>query len=82
MSIIHLVAVGDEEPTPAELAEIEREWPLIEAEMNLLDAEIAYATACESVSSLDWRRVRRAENRVLAVTRDLHNHDVRAEVVA
>ena len=31
------------EPTTADLAEIEREWPLIDAEMALVDAEIRNA---------------------------------------
>ena len=34
MSIIHLSAVGDDEPTPADLDGIEREWPLLAAELE------------------------------------------------
>ena len=56
-----------ESPTPAELAAIEAEWPLIEAELNLLDAEIVALSAAGGPSPLDWRRLRRAERRVLAV---------------
>lgn len=52
-------------PTPAELAAIEREWPLIEAELALLDAEIRVLTADGGPTVLDWRRLRRAEARVL-----------------
>jgi hypothetical protein len=47
------------------LAEIEREWPLIEAEMALVDAEIRLLTADGGPSPLDWRRLRHAEHRVM-----------------
>jgi hypothetical protein len=53
-------------PSVAELAEIEREWPAIEAELALVDAEIRVLTLARP-SALDWRRVRRTERRVLAV---------------
>ena len=59
----------DREPTATELAAIEREWPLIEAELMLLDAEIAQVVAEERVFDLDRRRVRRAERRVLDMRR-------------
>jgi hypothetical protein len=52
-----------EGPTEAQLIEIEREWPLIEAEMALVIAEIHVLTT-DRPSELDWRRVRRAEARV------------------
>jgi hypothetical protein len=52
------------EPSRAELAAIENEWPLIEAELLLLDAEIRNLIAGHHVSELDVRRVRRAEDRV------------------
>ncbi|ROO50810.1 hypothetical protein EDC02_5668 [Micromonospora sp. Llam0] len=53
-------------PTPDELAAIEREWPLIEAELALLDAEItALYVADGGPSQLDRRRVRRAGQRVM-----------------
>jgi hypothetical protein len=55
----------DEEPTDADLDAIEREWPVIEAELELLDAEIAVLVAGALVSSLDRRRVRRAIRRLL-----------------
>ena len=54
-----------EEPTQEDLDRIEREWPLIEAEMELVKAEIRVLTAAGGPTSLDWRRLRRAENRVL-----------------
>ena len=56
-----------ESPSPAELAAIEAEWPLIEAELAVLDAEIVALSAAGGPSPLDWRRLRRAERRVLAV---------------
>lgn len=63
--------ITNEEPPSAELAEIEREWPLIAAELDLLDAEIAVLSAEGRVSKLDRRRVRRAERRVLEVGQEL-----------
>jgi hypothetical protein len=55
----------DEEPTPADLAAIEREWPLIEAELAVLDAEISALSGTGGPSPLDWRRLRRARRRLL-----------------
>ncbi|MFU8855035.1 DUF6284 family protein [Micromonospora sp. SL1-18] len=54
------------EPTAADLAAIDREWPLIAAELDLLDAEITmlYAEDHGGPTALDWRRLRRAEARV------------------
>ncbi|WBB81283.1 DUF6284 family protein [Micromonospora sp. WMMD882] len=54
------------EPTPADLGAIDAEWPLVAAELDLLDAEISliYAEDHGGPSPLDWRRVRRAEARV------------------
>ena len=54
------------EPTAADLAAIEAEWPLVEAELGLLDAQIVALSAARGLSPLDWRRLRRAERRVLA----------------
>ena len=71
MSIIHLAAVSGEEPTPADMAAIEREWPVIAAELDLLDAEIAELIAGPNASALDRRRVRRAGRRVLEIGREL-----------
>ncbi len=71
MNIIALQADDSHEPTIADLAAIELEWPLIDAELDLLNAEIAFITAGESASALDRRRVRRAERRVLALAREL-----------
>jgi hypothetical protein len=55
------------EPTAADLAAIEAEWPLIEADLNVLDAEIRLLAAAGGPSLLDWRRLRRAEHQALAV---------------
>jgi hypothetical protein len=82
VSIIYLSAVGGEDPSAAELAAIEQEWPLIAAELDLLDTEIALITAGPLASVLDRRRVRRAEHRVLAVSRDLADRDADAEGAA
>ena len=82
MNIIPLQAASRQEPTAAELVEIEQEWPQIAAELDLLDAEIAYITAGPNVSVLDRRRVRRAERRVLDVSCELAHGDIISEVVA
>ncbi|MBE1489121.1 hypothetical protein H4W31_004759 [Plantactinospora soyae] len=47
------------------MASIEREWPLIAAELDLLDAEILILSAVGGPSPMDWRRLRRAEQRVM-----------------
>jgi hypothetical protein len=82
MNIIHLSPVDGDEPTSADLAAIEAEQPLMEAERDLLDGEIALITAGRNASALDIRRVRRAERRVLEVTRELANRRPDSEVVA
>lgn len=59
------------EPTGADLDAIEREMPLITAEVELLDVQI---TALDRpANELDTRRIRRARNRVLAARRELTN---------
>jgi hypothetical protein len=75
VSIISLSPAEGEEPTAAELAAIDAEWPLIAAELDLLDAEVAALSAGPNMSEIDRRRVRRAEHRVLAVTRRLQDRD-------
>ncbi|GAA2797223.1 DUF6284 family protein [Kribbella solani] len=82
MSIIHLSAVTGEEPTAADLAAIEREWPLIAAELDLLDAEIAAINAGPHASELETRRVRRAKRHVLEIGRELADREPGSEVVA
>lgn len=68
----HLVPVATE-PTAADLAAIESEWPLIAAELDLLDAEITllYAEDRGGPSEFDWRRLRRAAARVTRAAADL-----------
>lgn len=75
MSMIHLSAVVSEEPSAADLAAIEQEWPLIAAELDLLDAQIAFINAGPYASELETRRIRRAKRRVLAIGRDLADHN-------
>ncbi|MFF4350890.1 DUF6284 family protein [Streptomyces sp. NPDC001530] len=62
---------SDREPTTAELDAIERELPLVLAEVDLLDAQIT--TLDRVPSEVDARRLRRARNRVLAARRHLAN---------
>ncbi len=54
-----------DEPTPAHLAALKREQRLLDAEIALVDAEIRFLTAEPAPTQLDWRRLRRAQNRVL-----------------
>ena len=82
MSIIYLSAVSGEDPTPADLAAIDNEWPLIAAELDLLDAEIAFINAGPQASVLDRRRVRRAERRVLEVGRERADGETAADGAA
>lgn len=56
---------SDDGPSTAELAAIQREWPLIEAEMALVAAEIRVLTAQPQPTVRDWHRLRAAERRVL-----------------
>ena len=61
------------EPTAADVAAITAEWPLIEAEMDLLDADIRLINAADQggPTPLDWRRLRRAEARVTRAAAEL-----------
>ncbi|MGN9912111.1 DUF6284 family protein [Phytohabitans sp. LJ34] len=65
METFDLPALAEAGPTVEDLAAIAAEWPLIEAELDLLDAEIRIITTDDNPSDLDWRRLRRAETRVL-----------------
>jgi hypothetical protein len=57
----------DDGPSPEDLAAIEDEWPVIEAETALTDAEIRLITVGRrKATELDWQRVRTAERAVLA----------------
>jgi hypothetical protein len=64
------VTSDDGGPTTADLAEIETEWPVISAEMALLDAEIAAVFSPRPVSAWHWRRVRAAEHAVIGAWLD------------
>ncbi|MER6017767.1 DUF6284 family protein [Streptomyces anulatus] len=68
----------DGEPTTAELDAIDRELPVILADVDLLDAQIM--TIDRTPSELDERRIRRARRRVLAARRDLANTATAGEV--
>lgn len=48
-------------PTARELQAIEAEWPLISAELAVLDAEITCLQTGEQSSELSRRRLRRAQ---------------------
>jgi hypothetical protein len=71
---------GADGPTPDDLAAIDREWPLIDAELDVLDAEITnrYAADRGRPSPMDWRRLRRAEARVTRVAAELLARSCRA----
>ena len=61
------------EPTPADLAAIEDEWPRIAAEIDVVDAQIALINAADrgGPTPMDWRRLRRAEAHVTKVAAEL-----------
>ncbi|WP_406366141.1 DUF6284 family protein [Streptomyces sp. NBC_00645] len=59
------------EPTDAELDAIEREMPVITADIALLDAQIV--TLDRTPTELDVRRIRRAHRRALVARRELAN---------
>lgn len=61
------------EPTAHDLASVDDEWPLIDADLAVLDAQIAmiYARERGGPTALDWRRLRRAEARVTKVAAEL-----------
>ena len=61
----HGVPWDEREPSAADLASIERERPLIEAELAVVEAEIVLAVTADGGSETDRRRLRRAERRVL-----------------
>jgi hypothetical protein len=72
------------EPTPDDLAAIEAEWPLIEAELFVLDAEISLIHAAHNggPTVLDWRRLRRAEAHVTRVAAKLATRPAALKAVA
>ena len=82
----HIVTVQDVvtafadwiEPTNAELDAIEREMPVIVAEVDLLDAQII--TLDRIPSELDTQRIRRTRRRLLTARRTLANRAGSGEV--
>ncbi|MFZ4189435.1 DUF6284 family protein [Streptomyces pseudogriseolus] len=82
----HIVTVQDAvtafadfmEPTDAELIAIEREMPVILADVELLDAHIV--TLDRIPSELDNRRIRRARRRALAARVALLNRSAGASL--
>jgi len=64
MKIVRPYRDGDG-PSAADLAAIQQERPLIEAEMALVSAEIRVLTADPKPAPIDWQRLRAAERRVL-----------------
>ncbi|MFI7302958.1 DUF6284 family protein [Micromonospora aurantiaca] len=73
----HLAAIAAE-PAAEDLAAVEAEWPLIAAELDVLDAEITllYAEDHGGPTALDWRRLRRAEARVTRAAAELAAHPI------
>lgn len=71
-------------PSPAELEAIETEWPLIAAELDVLDAEITLINAGDrgGPTALDWRRLRRAEASVTRVAAELAARGTARKAVA
>jgi hypothetical protein len=59
------------EPTAAELDAIEREMPVILADVDLIDAQIV--TLDRTPSEVDTQRIRRARRRLLTARRTLAN---------
>jgi hypothetical protein len=60
-----LVGGMEFEPTDDDLAEIDDEWPLIAAEISVVEAEISMLCAPDGASEMDWQRLRRARRAVL-----------------
>lgn len=61
------------EPSAADLAAIDVEWPVIAAGIDVVNAEIALINAADrgGPSPLDWRRLRRAEAAVTRLAAEL-----------
>ena len=81
MSKLHRIIDG---PSDAELDAIEAEWPLIAADLDVLDAEITIINAADhgGPTPLDWRRLRRAEARVTRVAAELAARPAARKAVA
>ncbi|WP_326807853.1 DUF6284 family protein [Streptomyces sp. NBC_01775] len=72
-TVRRLRTVPDEEigPSAAELDAIEVEWPVIAADVELLDARIAVLDRVPT--EVDRQRIRRAHRRLLSARRELAN---------
>jgi hypothetical protein len=55
-----------DEPSAEDLAAIEDEWPLIEAELDLLDVQINILTGRGPVDEVTARRLHRSRHTVLS----------------
>jgi hypothetical protein len=82
MTVICLLPASSDVRAAADLAAIEREMPLVGAELKPLHAEIARLSAGRDETVLNRRRVRRPERRVLNVRRRLVNCDPKMAVPA
>ena len=73
-----------DEPSASELDAIEAGWPLIAADLDVLDAEIAIINAADrgGPTVLDWRRLRRAEANVTRVAAELAARPTARKAVA
>lgn len=56
------------EPTAEDLAQIDDEWPLIEAELDLLDVQLKMLDRTGPVDGLEVRRLRHARTAVIRET--------------
>ena len=63
--ITELEPANEDGPSVEDLDAIEVEWPLIAAEVELTNAQIRILAAQPQPTVLDWRRLRRAQARVL-----------------
>ncbi|GIM97531.1 DUF6284 family protein [Paractinoplanes toevensis] len=73
-----------DEPSAADLDAIEAEWPLIAADLDVLDAQITIINAADrgGPTALDWRRLRRAEAHVTRIAADLATRTSARKAVA
>ena len=73
-------AEHDREPTDGELEAIEREQPVLAAEVELLDVQISLLD--RAPTAWDERRLRRANRRLLAARTEVANVNAAPEGVA
>jgi hemoglobin-like flavoprotein len=81
--ITHSLTPGEPgEPSAADLAAIEREWPVIAAELDELDCVIRIISAAHDPTEIDVRHYRRAQRQVLRAMRDYLTGDAEPVVGA